>query len=53
MSKDDGIRSHNGSYDMRRLLLVLYAVFVGVPLLLLTILVGIYYDLCKKMGESE
>ena len=27
---------------MRRFLLVLYAIFVGIPLLLLTILVGIY-----------
>ena len=38
---------------MRRFLLVLYAIFIGVPLLLLTIPVGIYYDLCKRMRESE
>ena len=41
------------SRHMRRFLSVLYVIFVGVPLLLLTIPVGIYYDLCKKMRESE
>jgi len=38
---------------MRRFLLVLYAIFVGVPLLVLTIPVGIYYDLCKKLRGGE
>ena len=38
---------------MRRFLSVLYAIFVGVPHLLLTIPVGIYYDLCKKLRGSE
>jgi len=38
---------------MRRFLSVLYVIFIGIPLLLLTIPVGIYYDLCKKMREGE
>ena len=38
---------------MRRFLSVLYFIFVGIPLLVLTIPVGIYYDLRKKLRESE